>query len=172
MPIAPSNVEHEREAATIVARVAILTLSDTRKPDDDRSGRAIRAHLESAGHRVVDQQIIKDDADALAEWLERWQRRDDVDAIISTGGTGLSSRDVTVPVVRRWIATELPGFGEIFRMLSFEQVGPAAMMSRALAGSRGRQAIFALPGSTNAVDLAMTRLIVPQLKHVLRELRK
>lgn len=167
-----SSVEHEREASTILPRVAICTLSDTRAIDDDRSGQAIRRLAESAGMRVADYQLIRDEPTTLAAWLEHWAGREDVDAIITNGGTGLSSRDRTVPVVAGWIEQELPGFGEIFRVLSYEQVGPAAMMSRAIAGTRGQQAIFALPGSTKAVELAMEKLIVPQLRHVLRELRK
>lgn len=167
-----SNVEHEREAATIVPRVAILTLSDTRTPEQDTSGQAIRRLAEAAGFVVADYQLIRDEPTTLAAWLEHWSQREDVDAIVTNGGTGISSRDSTVGVVRRWIEMELPGFGEIFRMLSFEQVGAAAMMSRAVGGARERQAIFALPGSTKAVELAMERLIVPQLRHVLRELRK
>jgi len=167
-----SNVEHERQAAAIVPNLAILTLSDTRGVEADTSGQTIRRLAEAAGMRVADYQLIRDEPATLRAWLERWSARDDVDAIVTNGGTGISPRDQTIDVVRGWITLELPGFGEIFRMLSYEQVGPAAMMSRAVGGSRGRQAIFALPGSTKAVELAMEKLIVPQLRHVLRELRK
>ena len=167
-----STVEHERQAAAIVPHVATLTLSDTRTEAEDTSAQAIRRLAEANGMRVADYQLIRDEPATLAAWLDHWSQRGDVDAIVTNGGTGISPRDRTIEVVRGWLTLELPGFGEIFRMLSYGQVGPAAMMSRAVGGSRGRQAIFALPGSTKAVELAMETLIVPQLRHVLRELRK
>ena len=167
-----SSAEHERDAAAIVPRIAVVTLSDTRGVADDRSGQAIRQLAEAADMQVVEHALIRDEPAELRRVLDAWTARDDVDAIVTNGGTGIARRDQTIDVVRAWIEVELPGFGELFRMLSYAQVGPAAMMSRAIAGTRGRRAIFALPGSTPAVELAMTALIVPQLRHVLRELRK
>lgn len=163
--------EHLRESEKIVPRVAVLTLSDTRGEADDASGRAILRHLDAGGMTRAGYAVIRDEPTELLARLRGWAD-ESIDAIITNGGTGISRRDQTIGVVRNWITTELPGFGEIFRMLSYEQVGPAAMMSRAVAGLRGRQAIFALPGSTAAVELAMERLIVPQLRHVIREARK
>lgn len=168
-----SYEEHQSAAQPIVARCAIVTLSDTRTPATDKSGARIRELLESDGHVVSDHQIIPDDPDRLGVTLDALLSRDDVDAILTTGGTGISRRDATVPVIENLIAQPLPGFGELFRMLSWEQVGSGAMLSRAIAGiTKSGKLIFAMPGSTKAVELAMTKLIVPEIRHILRELRK
>jgi molybdopterin adenylyltransferase len=149
---------------------AVVTLSDTRTGQADRSGRAIARMLEDAGHRVVAYQVIPDDPDRLDALLAELENRDDVRVILTNGGTGISRRDQTVPVIQRHLTTMLPGFGELFRMLSFEQVGARAMLSRALGGLAGGKILFALPGSTPAVELAMSRLILPQLPHLAAEL--
>lgn len=170
-----SALEHEQAAANTVARCAIITLSDTRRKDQDASGDRIAALLEAAGHRTSERTLLRDEPLELAGVLDRWLYRDDIDCVITTGGTGVSARDRTIGVVRERLVLELPGFGEIFRQLSFEQIGPPAMLSRALAGVSGEpnpSAVFALPGSTKAVELATERLIVPILPHVLSQMRK
>lgn len=170
-----SAAEHERAAAGTVARCAVITLSDTRKPQNDASGDRIAELLVEAGHTVTERALLRDEPLELAAVLDRWLYRDDLDCVITTGGTGVSARDRTIGVVRERLVLELPGFGEIFRQLSFEQVGPPAMLSRAIAGISGwpnPSAVFALPGSTKAVELATGRLIVPILPHLIREMRK
>ena len=164
--------EHRAAAGQIVARCAVLTLSDTRSISTDTSGAKIRELLEADGHAVANYQVIPDDPALLATLLESLLDRADVDAVITNGGTGVSRRDATVPVIERAIEQPLPGFGELFRMLSWEQVGSGAMLSRALGGIARAKVLFALPGSSKAVELAMTKLILPELRHLLRELRK
>ncbi len=156
-----------------VARCAVLTLSDTRTEATDTSGHAIRDLLEAHGDVVAQHAILKDDPAALEAKLLELLGRSDVDGILTNGGTGISRRDVTIAVIEKHIDQPLPGFGELFRMLSWEQIGSGAMLSRAVGGiARGRRLVFAMPGSTKAVELAMTRLILPELKHLLGELRK
>ena len=170
-----SAQEHEQAAAGLVARCVVITLSDTRTREDDQSGDRIAALLEAGGHRVNQREVIRDEPLPLAELLDRWLSSAEIDCVITTGGTGISARDRTIGVVRERLAVELPGFGEIFRQLSFEQVGPPAMLSRAIAGISGPpnpSAVFALPGSVKAVELATQRLIVPILPHLLSQMRK
>jgi molybdopterin adenylyltransferase len=125
------------------------------------------------GHEVVAYQVIPDDPERLDALLAGFESRADVEVILTNGGTGISTRDNTVPVIARHLVTEIPGFGELFRMLSYEQIRSGAMLSRALGGvARGAKLLFAMPGSTVAVELAMTNLILPELKHLLTELRK
>lgn len=164
--------QHLKDAEAIVARVAVLTLSDTRTDATDTSGRRIRELLEDDRHVVAASAVIPDDAERLESTLGDWLAREDVDAVITNGGTGIARRDNTIPVVTRMLETPLPGFGELFRMLSWEQVRSAAMLSRAAGGVARGKLLFALPGSTQAVDLAMTKLILPELRHLVRELRR
>jgi molybdenum cofactor biosynthesis protein B len=167
--------EHVRDAAGEAVRCAVVTLSDTRTPDTDSSGRRTRELAEGSGHTVSDYRLIKDDPAVLDALLSELLARQDVDVILTNGGTGVGRRDATVPVIERRLDTPLPGFGELFRMLSWEQIGSGAMLSRALGGvasGGGGKLLFAMPGSTKAVELAMTRLILPELKHLLREVRK
>ena len=164
--------QHIRDAAGEVARCAVLTLSDTRTESTDKSGRRIRELLEEAGHRVVHYQVLPDDPAALEPLLRDLLARDDVDVVLTNGGTGVSRRDQTIGVVERLLDQSLPGFGELFRMLSWEQIGSGAMLSRAVGGIANGKIVFAMPGSTGAVELAMTKLILPEMKHLLRELRK
>lgn len=166
-----SVAEHKAQAPTVVG-CYILTVSDTRTPETDSSGRAIRALLEEAGHLVSGYDIERDDPDRVTMRIRG--RLDDAatHVIISTGGTGVSSRDTTFEAVAGLLEKRLDGFGELFRMLSFGEIGAAAMLSRATAGTVGRKAIFALPGSEKAVRLAMTRLVIPELGHLLQQLSK
>ena len=167
-----SHEQHERDAHDLKVRLAVLTLSDTRTPETDTSGRTARDMIEQAGHHVAVYELITDDADKLAEVIGRCLANPAIDAIITNGGTGISRRDRTVPTIESLLELPLPGFGELFRSLSFKEIGPAAMLSRATAGTANGKFIAALPGSTPAVTLAMRELILPQVKHIVRELRK
>ena len=161
--------EHRREAVKGV-RCAVLTISDTRRAETDVSGRAIVELLEADGHVVAKRQILRDEPkdvhDAVVAQLAG------VDAVITTGGTGITSRDSTYEAVVGLFEKRLDGFGEIFRMLSYDEIGSAAMLSRACAGVARGTIIFLLPGAENAVHLAMTKLILPELGHLVRELRR
>lgn len=167
-----SAEQHRACGKGIVARVAVITLSDTRTEQQDTSGATIRRLLTEAGHAAAEYRLIKDEPEALRALLHEFLPRNDLDAIVTNGGTGLSRRDQTVPVVESVLEMPLPGFGELFRMLSYEQVGAAAMLSRAVAGVARGKLLFALPGSTRAVDLAMQKLICPELGHLLNHIRK
>ena len=166
-----SQREHKSHAPVSVA-CFVLTVSDTRTPETDTGGRAVRDLLEGAGHLVTGPDIVRDEPEQVAAAIR--QRLDDgtTRVVITTGGTGLTSRDGTFEAVDRLLQKRLDGFGELFRMLSFEDIGPAAMMSRATAGTIGRNAVFVLPGSPDAVRLAMTRLILPELGHVVQQLNR
>ena len=133
----------------------------------------MRSLLEQAGHVVVDYALFANDEPTVREYVRLALQRDDVDAIVLTGGTGLGSRDRTVEAVRPLMEKELPGFGELFRMISYqEQVGTAAILSRAVAGGANGKLIVSLPGSKAAVELALTRVLLPELRHAIRELRR
>ena len=164
--------EHVRGARDVSGRCAVLTLSDTRTAETDKSGKRIRELLEANGHAVTHYRVLPDDAEALSRELDGLLVRADLDAVFTNGGTGVSRRDQTVAVVERTIEQPLPGFGELFRMLSWEQIGSGAMLSRAAGGIARGKPVFAMLGSTAAVELAMTKLILPELKHLLHELRK
>jgi molybdenum cofactor biosynthesis protein B len=163
--------EHKAQAPVAVS-CYVLTVSDTRTPASDASGRAIRALLEDAGHLVSGHDIERDDPDRITTRLRERLADPGTHVIISTGGTGISPRDGTFEAVSGLFEKRLDGFGELFRMISFEEIGAAAMLSRATAGTVGRKAIFALPGSEKAVRLAMTRLVIPELGHVVQQLSK
>jgi molybdenum cofactor biosynthesis protein B len=147
----------------------VLTISDTRTAASDTSGDAISTALEAAGHVVAGRRIVHDDPDTVQRAV---RAAVDVDAVITTGGTGIAARDGTYEALSALFDKTIDGFGELFRFLSYEQVGSAAMMSRAVAGTMGRTAVFALPGAEQAVRLAMEKLILPEIGHVVRELRK
>ena len=150
----------------------MLTVSDTRTADTDTSGRAIVEMLTAAGHQVTGTAIEKDEPARVAELVRQQAAIGDVDVIITTGGTGLSSRDSTFEAIDVLLEKRLPGFGELFRMLSYHELGPAAMMSRASAGTIGKVVVLSLPGSENAVRLAMTKLVIPELGHLVQQTRK
>ena len=164
--------QHTHSAEPIAARCAVVTLSDTRTAETDKSGRRIRELLEAQGHAVAHYQILPDDPMRLGRELESLLRRSDVDAILTNGGTGVSRRDQTVQVIEKAIEQPLPGFGELFRMLSWPEIGSGAMLSRAAGGVARGKVLFAMPGSTAAVELAMTKLVLPELRHLLHEVRK
>jgi len=170
-PVGASAVEHKAHAPASVA-CYVLTVSDSRTPATDTGGRTIRELLETAGHRVTGHTIVKDEpADVTARVRERLTDPH-TQVIITTGGTGITSRDGTFEAIDALLEKRLDGFGELFRMLSFQEIGAAAMMSRATAGTAARKAIFVLPGSPHAVRLAMTRLILPELGHVVQQLNR
>jgi len=158
---------HHRHAATAVA-CAVVTVSDTRTPETDVSGTRIRAALEGAGHRVVSYVILPDEPARIREHVERTLADPGVQAVIVNGGTGIAPRDTTYEALTALFDKRLDGFGELFRMLSWEQVGAAAMLSRAAAGIARGKVLASLPGSPEAVELAMQRLLVPQLGHMAR----
>ena len=164
--------EHREQARSERANCAVLTISDTRTKDNDHSGGLIVKLLEAAGHTIDAYGIVRDEPDWIKSQLRHWLQDSRIDVICTTGGTGITSRDTTVEVARQLIDKELEGFGELFRMLSWDEVGSAALLSRAVAGLAGETLIFTLPGSLNAVKLAMTRLIVPELPHLIWERRR
>jgi molybdenum cofactor biosynthesis protein B len=166
------SVRKHRESAPETVRVAILTISDTRTRETDTGGDIAEELLRDAGQEIVARQIVRDEVIGIRNNLIDLLARSDVDAVVTTGGTGISARDTTYEVVERMIEKQLDGFGEIFRMLSYEEIGAAAIMSRALAGAVGSKFIASLPGSRNAVRLAVEKLLVPELAHVVFELRK
>jgi molybdenum cofactor biosynthesis protein B len=173
-PPSASTAEHRSEAARRdAARCAVLTISDSRTEATDESGALLAQLLHDAGHVVAFRALLPNDDAQIRSRLEEALGRSDVEAVFCTGGTGLGSRDRTVEVVRPLLERELPGFGELFRMLSYlEQIGAAAMLSRAVAGASRGKFVAVMPGSKAAVELAMTRLLIPELQHALRELRR
>ena len=167
-----SYQEHQSSAKSISARCAIVTLSDTRTLESDVSGKRIAELLKTEGHSVLEHRVIPDNAEGFAKILEEFVGRGDIDAILSTGGTGISGRDQAIAVVEEILDTPLPGFGELFRMLSWNQIGSGAMLSRAAGGIARGKIVLAMPGSTAAVELAMTKLILPEIRHLIQQLRK
>ncbi|MGC2444326.1 MogA/MoaB family molybdenum cofactor biosynthesis protein [Candidatus Binatus sp.] len=155
--------EHEKHARKNL-KLGVITASDSRTPETDASGKLIRTMLEAAGHRVDYYEIVRDDREKISAALVN--NLENLDAIIVNGGTGITSRDNTTEVVKSLLDKELEGFGELFRMLSFNEIGAAAMMSRAIAGVRHGKFIAALPGSTDACRLAIEKLLLPQLGHI------
>ena len=156
----------------VQARIGWLTVSDTRTADNDRSGDMACGLIADGGHTVVERAIVRDEPSDVRERVSAWLARGDVDAILASGGTGVSARDRTYEALVGLLDKRLDGFGELFRMLSWEQVGSRAMLSRAVAGIAAGKPLFLMPGSTKAVELAMTRLVLPEIPHLLAELRK
>ena len=166
------SVHQHREGAPESVRVAVLTISDTRTPETDTGGDVVEETMRGAGHEVVAREIVRDEATSIRTTLVDLLARPDVDAVVTTGGTGISARDTTYEVVERMVEKRLDGFGELFRMLSYEEIGAAAILSRALAGAVGTKLVASLPGSRNAVRLGMEKLLVPEVAHIVFELRK
>ena len=153
-------------------QVAILTVSDTRTKADDHAGQRIQSLLQEVAFEVIDYQLTKDEPLDIAHYVKNWCADPTINTIIVTGGTGFTPRDQTYDTILPLFEKEMMGFGELFRMLSYEEIGPKAMFSRATAGSLQQTAIYVLPGSTNAVTLAMTKLIVPTVQHFVGELKR
>jgi len=163
---------HRHQSTPVRASLALLTVSDTRTPENDRSGQRARALLEGAGHHVVDYRILPDEPERIARCVRDWLDSEECEGVVVSGGTGIASRDRTYEALSAMLDKRLEGVGELFRMLSFEQVGSAAMLSRAVAGIARGKPLFSLPGSPQAVELALERLILPELGHLLAELRR
>jgi molybdopterin adenylyltransferase len=170
-PMSTSVQEHRSQGPQQV-RAAVITISDTRTKETDTSGKTIVDLLSNVGHKVLSWEIVPDEPERIRTLIEQLRRRPELDAILLTGGTGVGSRDQTFETISALLTKTLPGFGELFRMLSFPEIGAAAMLSRATGGLIDRTVVLAMPGSTNAVKLAMEKLILPEIAHLVREARR
>lgn len=167
-----SVVEHKKGAPSSV-RCKIVTVSDTRTEETDKSGQLLRRLLEEAGHKVTSYEIVKDDKESIQRAVLTGCEKENVDVVLTSGGTGITKRDVTIEAVGELLHKEIVGFGELFRMLSYtEDIGSAAMLSRAIGGTIDRKVVFSMPGSSGAVRLAMNKLILPELGHMTFELHR
>jgi molybdenum cofactor biosynthesis protein B len=166
-----THEEHKAQGPPSV-RCAVITVSDSRTIETDTGGQVVVVRLAAAGHMVVRREIIPDEPSRMRPLLEELSGQDDLDAILMTGGTGITSRDQTFETVTALLDKPLPGYGEVFRMLSFQEIGPAAILSRAVGGLIGRKVLLTMPGSPAAVRLAMEKIIVPELPHLVREARR
>ncbi len=164
-----SHLEHHKEALKNL-KCAVVTISDTRTEENDGSGRAIRELLKSQGHEISDYTIVKDESEPIRNAVLKAMETSD--AVICNGGTGISSRDITIETLEPLMNRTVEGFGELFRSLSFDEIGSSAMLSRAVAGVVDKNLLFCLPGSPNAVKLAMEKLILPEMGHMLSQVRK
>lgn len=176
MPSMTNLKEHQEqhhEGPELNARAFVITASDTRTDETDASGQRIEQMLTEQGHMVLGRELCKEDPEQMSKCLDRALRNPECDLVIVNGGTGISRRDGSFEMVEHRLHKVLPGFGELFRQFSVEQVGAFAMMSRATGGlSDAGPLLFSLPGSTKAVTLAMEKLILPTLRHMLKEIRK
>jgi molybdenum cofactor biosynthesis protein B len=163
------SVEEHKRAAPSRVSCGVLTISDTRSVETDSSGQAIVELLEDDGHTVAARLLVPDDPDRIRTAFDSLLARDDVQVVLATGGTGISRRDSTYEVVEGILEKRLDGFGELFRMLSYTEIGPAAMLTRACAGVAAGRIVFAMPGSEAAVRMAMRKLILRELGHLVRE---
>lgn len=164
---------NHRKQSPRVIKCGIITVSDTRTKETDKSGQLIHSMLKEAGHLVEDYRITADEVLLIKDYVKKYLLNPNIDVIIINGGTGIAKRDVTIESVEPFFDKELPGFGELFRYLSYtKDIGSASIMSRAIAGIANNKAIFSIPGSSSAVKLAMTELIIPELGHVVMELTK
>jgi molybdenum cofactor biosynthesis protein B len=164
-----SHAHHHRKSAPAQVSTAVVTVSDTRTLETDTGGARVAELLSAAGHPVVAREIVEDEPAVISAMLSALLARDDVGAVILTGGTGVAPRDVTPEAVEPLLDRVVPGFGELFRALSYEQIGSAALLSRALAGLAAGRVVFVLPGSRGAVELAMEKLVLPELGHLAGE---
>jgi molybdenum cofactor biosynthesis protein B len=163
------SVQTHREHAPASVRCAVLTISDTRTLDTDTGGGSLIRGLTDAGHVVGARGLVPDEPSKVQTWIQFQRSRDDVQAILPTGGTGVTSRDSTYEAIMQLLDKPIPGFGELFRMLSYQEIGAAAMLSRACAGVSQCRVIIALPGSEAAIRLALDKLVLPELGHLVRE---
>jgi molybdenum cofactor biosynthesis protein B len=164
--------EHKKHGANIKLFCGVITVSDTRGHLNDISGKAIIDALSEAGHMPLYYKVVRDDEDAVRAELEMALAQDGLKAVVINGGSGINPRDITIEAVSPLFDKELPGFGELFRMISYEEIGSAAMMSRATAGIAKGIPVFVLPGSPKAVALAVEKLIIPELGHIIHELTR
>ncbi|MGK7875011.1 MAG: molybdenum cofactor biosynthesis protein B [Xenococcaceae cyanobacterium] len=158
------------DIAAIAVNCAVITVSDTRSIETDRSGKLIKQLLLEAGHQVGTYTIVKDEPTQIQAQLAQLCHRPDIDALIFNGGTGIAPRDTTYDALENLLEKTLPGFGELFRFLSYQEIGSRAIASRAVAGVYRQKLVFSLPGSFNAVKLALEKLILPELAHLVRQL--
>ncbi|MFO6597079.1 molybdenum cofactor biosynthesis protein B [Bacillus cereus] len=166
-----SVTEHKKQAPKEV-RCKIVTISDTRTEETD-SGQLLHELLKEAGHKVTSYEIVKDDKESIQQAVLAGYHKEDVDVVLTNGGTGITKRDVTIEAVSALLDKEIVGFGELFRMISYlEDIGSSAMLSRAIGGTIGRKVVFSMPGSSGAVRLAMNKLILPELGHITFELHR
>ncbi|MRH44558.1 molybdenum cofactor biosynthesis protein [Aquibacillus halophilus] len=166
-------LEKHRKVSAKSVNCTIITVSDTRTEENDKSGQLIKKLLTEQGHVISDYTIVHDEQDEINRALEKATEDSGVAAVILNGGTGIAKRDVTIEVVQSSLDKEIPGFGELFRMLSYQKdIGSAALLSRAIAGVINNTAVFSIPGSSGAVRLAMNDLILPELGHIVMEVEK
>jgi molybdenum cofactor biosynthesis protein B len=159
------------DPANFAVLCAVMTISDTRTVDSDRSGQIIQQFLRQEGHVVTAYCLLKDEPDQIIAQVQQFSQQHDVEAILLNGGTGIAPRDTTYDALESILEKTLPGFGEIFRWLSYQEIGSRAIASRAIAGVYQETFIFSVPGSSNAVTLAMQKLILPELRHLVRQLK-
>jgi molybdopterin adenylyltransferase len=165
----PSSVHAHRRSAPSSVPAVVITVSDSRTAETDRGGDLVAELLEAAGHRVIARARVRDDVEAIRRAVDDAIMRDDVRAVLLTGGTGLAARDVTPEALERIFDRTIPGFGELFRILSYQEIGSAAMLSRAVAGTARGRILVGLPGSPAAIRLALERLVLPELGHLVGE---
>ncbi len=165
-------VAEHRAASPQVITCAIVTISDTRTLDTDAGGQTAVDLLTAAGHIIAERAILRDEPRSIRETLHRIAAAGKIDAVLLTGGTGISSRDQTFETVCELLTKQLPGYGELFRMLSYQEIGPAAILSRAVGGLMGRLVVLTMPGSPAGVRLAIEKIILPELGHLVREARR
>jgi len=161
-----SAEEHREKAGDDPVSVAVVTVSDTRTPETDKNKQYIESRMSQLGHNVTAYRLIKDEPDQVEAALKELCGLNDVQIVLFNGGTGIAPRDTTYDVISRLLEKTLPGFGEIFRVISYEDIGAAAMLSRAVAGVYRSTVVFSMPGSSNAVKTAMEKLIIPELNHL------
>lgn len=164
----PKHNRHQK----IKTGCAVLTVSNTRSEENDESGKLAKKLLTQDGHRISAYKIVKNDKAEIQEGVKTFLQKEEIRVIVISGGTGISRRDVTVDALSELMEKVITGFGEFFRRMSYEEVGEVAMISRAIAGTIGGRIVFCLPGSTNAVRLALTKLILPSLGHMLWEIKR
>ncbi len=164
--------DHRQKAGKAAVTVAIVTVSDTRTPENDTNRQYLESRLKQLGHRVAAYRLIKDEPDQVAAALDELCAMDDVQIVLFNGGTGIATRDTTYDAISARLEKTMPGFGELFRMLSYQEVGAAAMLSRATAGIYRGRLIVSMPGANNAVRTAMERLILPEIHHLAWEIQR
>ncbi|WP_066376723.1 MULTISPECIES: molybdenum cofactor biosynthesis protein B [unclassified Anabaena] len=160
------------DAPGMMVTCAVVTVSDTRTPETDKSGKIIQQLLAAANHTVADYAIIQDEPAQIQQQIKLLCQKANLDVVIFNGGTGIAPRDTTYDAIEKLLEKTLPGFGELFRFLSYQEIGSRAIASRAVAGVYQQKLIFSLPGSSNAVRLGMEKLILPELTHLVSQIRK
>lgn len=159
------------DTEAIALNCGIITVSDTRTPETDKSGKLIHQLLIHAGHQIITYAIVEDEPQDIQGCLSKLNTISELEVIIFNGGTGIAPRDTTYDVISGWLTKTIPGFGEIFRYLSYQEIGSRAIASRAIAGVKNKKLIFSLPGSSNAVKLAINQLILPEMNHLVKQIQ-